>query len=1519
MLKIRKNSLSSIYERFSAAVVLALFFAALTANAQSLPALTDLVRTSAATVAPGATVTFRATYAEGSAPVAFFMVNVTDPTGAPRNFATIGAPSSGGTVALGVDASWVNGTYTVNYIAFKDSGDRYIYYRRNGAVDAVPGVAGTPTSHAVNLAGQDFQVSGGVAPPSPAAIVTQPLSVTANAGQSVTLSLSASGNPIPTIQWSKDGKAIAGATNSSLTFASVFGGDAGSYTATVSNVYNGTSYNLTTSPAVLTVMTTPPSITTPPVGQTVMSGAKVALAVNVSGSGPVDYQWYLNGMDVVGATNQALVINEARESDAGVYTVAVSNWITKVTGVAAGLHHTMFVKADGSLWSVGANDSGQLGDGTTIDRGLPVKVAAGVSSVAAGYAFTMFVKTDGSLWAMGANGSGQFGDGSLDPKVAPFQVSTGVKNVAVGGSWASGSYFSLVLKKDGTLWSAGSNRAGQLGDGTFTDRSIPVQIAVDVKTASAFQASRSWYGLHAMYIKSDGSLWAMGFNVSGQLGDGSNASRSSPVKVADNVTQVSVGSTHTAFVKADGSLWTVGANESGQLGDGTTSDRSLPVQIASGVETVSSGSSYTMFVKTDGSLWAMGTNNLGQLGDGTKTRRLAPVRVAGNVSMVAAGEENTFWLKRDGTVWAVGANGYGELGDGSRSAKQSPAFVLGGVQSSPATVVVNTELSIIDQPSSMAVAAGMPVTLGVSVSGSPQGQFQWKKNGVNITGATNASFVIASAGLGDAGIYTVVVTNSVSSITSNEAVLTVGPAAPAAITAQPANLTVNLGQTATLSVAVSGLPVPTVQWFKNGTAVPGATGSVYIIPSVSQADSATYTATVQNVFYGTSYSLTTSPAVLTVVAVPVFTTQPLSRTVLAGTQVTFSAAVQGLAATTFQWRRNGAAIPGATGSSYSLISPVTSDSGTYTVVATNSEGSTTSNPAELVVNAVVPPTISGAPANVTIPNGERTQLKVTATGTGMLTYQWYQGQSGTTTSPVAGATGATLTTAALTATSSYWVRVTDGNGAVTNSPTATVTVATSSPLVVTQQTVGSGYAPGGGVIVTNTITYSGTAPSRIDWSTLLPAGWKYLGSGGSEGAARPTYKNTDLIEWSWTTVPPSPIEFTYTVGVPAGTSGDQVIASLVSSQAAGASYQTMAKPDPLVFRNASMHSADANGDGRISLQELTRVIELYNYRSGNVRTGQYKPQAGTEDGFAPGPVPPAGYALIPAGTYTMGSVVESIEGTNKGEDLANSATPHLVTLSAFYLAKTETTFADWVAVRDWGLDPARGTGAYDFSATLGDGKGATHPVHSVSWFEVVKWCNAKSEREGLTPVYYTNDAQTTVYRTGNVNVTNVQVNWAANGYRLPTEAEWEYAARGGVSGKRFSWGDTITHAQANYTSLSGYAYDLSATRGYHPTYGTGSLPYTAPVGVFGSNAYGLADMMGNVWEWCWDWYGSYGSAAVTDPRGSASGSIRVSRGGGWNVDAAGVRSASRISSGNLIGPDARTYQIGFRTARSAAP
>ncbi len=259
-------------------------------------------------------------------------------------------------------------------------------------------------------------------------------------------------------------------------------------------------------------------------------------------------------------------------------------------------------------------------------------------------------------------------------------------------------------------------------------------------------------------------------------------------------------------------------------------------------------------------------------------------------------------------------------------------------------------------------------------------------------------------------------------------------------------------------------------------------------------------------------------------------------------------------------------------------------------------------------------------------------------------------------------------------------------------------------------------------------------------------------------------------------------------------------------------------------------------------------------------------------------------ALIPGGAFAMGSD----EYPGDGEQPV-----HTVQVGAFCMDKYEVTKALWDEVYSWGV-----THGYSFD-NPGLGRAATHPVHTVSWYNIVKWCNARSEKEGRVPAYYTGAAQIDVYRSGAVNVRNDWVKWNA-GYRLPTEAEWEKASRGGLSGRRFPWGDTISHAQANYYGYpapNGYAYDL-APLGYHPTYATGGFPYTytSPVGSFAANGYGLHDMAGNVWEWCWDWHGMYGGTPQTDPRGPATGSWRVLRGGGWNNNAIGCWSAYRYYS-----------------------
>jgi formylglycine-generating enzyme required for sulfatase activity len=281
---------------------------------------------------------------------------------------------------------------------------------------------------------------------------------------------------------------------------------------------------------------------------------------------------------------------------------------------------------------------------------------------------------------------------------------------------------------------------------------------------------------------------------------------------------------------------------------------------------------------------------------------------------------------------------------------------------------------------------------------------------------------------------------------------------------------------------------------------------------------------------------------------------------------------------------------------------------------------------------------------------------------------------------------------------------------------------------------------------------------------------------------------------------------------------------------------------------------------------------------------------------------PSGMALIPAGSFTMG---DSLDGDSSALPL------HTVYISAFYMDKYDVTEALWQQVFNWATNHGYSfdyPGSVPGSAYSSYSKGPNYPVVIVDWYDCVKWCNARSEMAGKTPAYYTSAAQTVVYRTGQVNVDNSSVKWNS-GYRLATEAEWEKAARGGLSGQRFPWGNTINESQANYYAYpSSYAYDVNSYSGYNTNFNTGNI-YTSPVNYFAPNGYGLYDMAGNVWQWCWDWYGSYGSASQTDPRGAASGSYRVNRGGGWHLNALDCRTANR----NLNSPANNDIDIGFRS------
>jgi hypothetical protein len=706
----------------------------------------------------------------------------------------------------------------------------------------------------------------------------------------------------------------------------------------------------------------------------------------------------------------------------------------------------------------------------------------------------------------------------------------------------------------------------------------------------------------------------------------------------------------------------------------------------------------------------------------------------GNLDQTSAGDPDG-----DGLSNALeAARGYSprlkdRLDDGGIASRRSAKLIF--------LEVTNAGPPVIDPPLAAKVARpGESVTWQITATGAQPLSYQWRQGGTPISGATAATYTIASVQAADEGSYDVVVTNSAGTSTSSAATLTVLPPVPVITSAGTANGIV--GQAFSYQITATNTPTSfAATGLPTGLSLNGTTGLLSGTPTTAGTTTITLTATNAG---GTSNPASLTLTVSAAATAPVITTQPQSQTIAAGLPVTFSVTANGAALLTYQWRKGGTSIPSATAATYTIAAVQSADAGSYDVVVTNPAGSTPSSAATLTVTSgsggpaaslqlvgpayylpaggtltfqaaityagltpsalgyvitlpdgfslvsiggtnvpnvaptpgttgvlefaystlpanaasfsvvvaypagltgnrtvtagatyrsplqtlpvapialarLDPPVITTPPASGVYRAGSSLTLTVVATSGVTPTYQWRKGDT-----PLSGATLASLTfpSLALADAGAYTV-------AVTNAAGDTVSSAAQLHVLEVQAThalSGAGYVAGSTVTITNTLTFSPSLTS-LAWEVLPPAGWTYASGAGTEGNTRPAVGTADLLTWSWSSVPSSPVSFSYTLNVPAGTTGEKTLSALVRPGVAAGALQVLAQPEPLRLLAAAHHSADTNRDLRISLLELTRVIELYNTRQGNLRTGAYRVQDGTEDGFASEPAPVPGAAL----------------------------------------------------------------------------------------------------------------------------------------------------------------------------------------------------------------------------------------------------------------------------------------------------
>jgi hypothetical protein len=801
-------------------------------------------------------------------------------------------------------------------------------------------------------------------------IITQPLSQTVCAGQSVTFSVNAGVTSGATYQWRRNGLNIVGATSSSYTIASTATGDAGNYDVVVSGTCPP---SVTSSVAVLTINESPVITSQPVASQSVCEGSGASFSVTATGTG-LSYQWKKNGVDIAGATASTYNIAATVTADAGTYTV-------QVTGACA-----PGVTSIGSVLTINEQPeiiTQPLSQTVCAGQSVTFSVNAGVTSGAT-YQWRRnglnIVGATASSYTIATTATGDAGNydvvvsGTCPPSVtssvavltineSPVITSQPVASQSV--CEGSGASFSVTATGTGLSYQWKKNGVDIAG-ATASTYNIAATVTADAGTYTV-QVT----GACAPGVTSIGSVLTINEQpeiITQPLSQTVCAGQSVTFSVNAGVTS---GATYQwrrnglNIVGATASSYTIASTATGDAGNyDVVVSGTCPPSVTSSVAVLTINESPVITSQPVASQ---------SVCEGS----------GASFSVTATGTGLSYQWKKNGVdIAGATASTYNIAATVTADAGTYTVQVTGacapGVTSIGSVLTINEQPEIITQPLSQTVCAGQSVTFSVNAGVTSGATYQWRRNGLNIVGATASSYTIATTATGDAGNYDVVVSGTCPpSVTSSVAVLTINESP--VITSQPvASQSVCEGSGASFSVTATGTGL-SYQWKKNGVDIAGATASTYNIAATVTADAGTYTVQVTG---ACAPGVTSIGSVLTINEQPEIITQPLSQTVCAGQSVTFSVNAGVTSGATYQWRRNGLNIVGATSSSYTIATTATGDAGNYDVVVSGTcPPSVTSSVAVLTINES--PVITSQPvASQSVCEGSGASFSVTCYGYG---------------------------------------------------------------------------------------------------------------------------------------------------------------------------------------------------------------------------------------------------------------------------------------------------------------------------------------------------------------------------------------------------------------------------------------------------------------------------------------------------------------------------------------------------------